>query len=264
MKRFLVCLLALLCLIPVLACCSKNEDETDRGIVGVWRSEELAKNSENDPTSSVSQRLVYAFAENGHMLSIDLYADQITGVIGAHYEYGEDGILTIRQYGKDDGELRATLKGDTLVLAVNIETGSLEEDEEDLSKKSITFTREKDPAEAVILGNWLYAYVDENGQTVSIQYAFSADGSAARAVYKGEDVSSGMLTDYLAQRYTIRTVNGEEVLYLFTENAEGAQANAEVFRFAFPYDGYMTMEPLSETEGVTEVLPFSRIVEEDK
>ena len=66
------------------------------------------------------------------------------------------------------------------------------------------------------------------------------------------------------QTYTFQTVNGEELLYIFTENADGTQAEVEVFRVGFPYDGYMTMEPLVDTEGVTEVLPFRAISEEKK
>lgn len=254
MKRFLALLLALLCLLPVLSAC--GGDEAEKTIVGVWKSEELS-------TSSFSQKLVYAFAPNGHMLSIDLYEDQITSVIGAHYDLDEKGILSIRQFGKEDGEMIATLSGDTLTLALNLESGTTE-DGEDLSNKSITFTREKDPKEAVIIGHWLYAYIDENGKTLQIQYAFTEDGNAARALYEGNDLTDGMLTDYVAQKYTFQTVNGEELLYIFTENADGTQAELEVFRVGFPYDGYMTMEPLVDTEGATEVLPFRAISEEKK
>ena len=137
MKRFLALLLALLCLLPVLSAC--GGDEAENTIVGVWKSEELS-------AGSPSQKLVYAFAPNGHMLSIDLYEDQITSVIGAHYALDEKGILSIRQFGKEDGEMIAALSGDTLKLSLNLESGTTE-DGENLGDKSITFKREKNPAE---------------------------------------------------------------------------------------------------------------------
>ncbi len=255
MKRFLALLLTLLCLASLLCACRREEKEET--IVGVWKSEELSD-------SSISQRMVYAFEENGHMLSIDLYADEITRVIGAHYALDEEGILTVRQFGKEDGEMIADLSGDTLTLSLNLSSGDFGEGEEDLSQKSITFTREKDPKEAVIVGNWVYAYVDEDGKTVQVQYAFTEDGNAARALYEGNDLTDGMLTDYVAQKYTFQIVNGEELLYMFTESADASQAAVELFRVGFPYDGYMTMEPLTDTDGATEVLPFAFIAEKQQ
>ena len=128
MKRFLALLLTLLCLASLLCACGREEKEET--IVGVWKSEELSD-------SSISQRMVYAFEENGHMLSIDLYADAITRVIGAHYALDEEGILTVRQFGKEDGEMIADLSGDTLTLSLNLSSGDFGEGEEDLSQKSI-------------------------------------------------------------------------------------------------------------------------------
>lgn len=260
MKRFVACLVAVLCLLPLLCGCGKDE-EKETTIVGVWKSENLATDATQSPIDQVSQHMVYAFAENGHMLSIDLYADQISRVIGAHYTLDENGILTIRQFGKDDGEMKAELSDKELTLSLNLAAGAYDED---LADKKITFKREKDPADAVILGNWVYAYMDENGKTLQIQYAFQADGRAARALYEGNDLTDGMLTDYVAQTYTFQTVNGEELLYMFTETANGNEAAVEVFRVGFPYDGYMTMEPLTDTEGVTEVLPFAFVSTEKK
>ena len=113
MKRFFACLILLLCLSSLLLACGDGE-EGEPTIVGVWKSEELASSDSQVPTDTVSQRMIYAFAENGHMLSIDLYADEITRVIGAHYALDEKGILTIRQFGQEDGEMIAELSGKTL------------------------------------------------------------------------------------------------------------------------------------------------------
>ena len=89
MKKILAFTLLLLCLLSALVSCRGVESE--EGIVGVWRSEELSTNEK------ISQRMIYAFAPNGHMLSIDVYADQITSVVGAHYAYDEAGVLSITQ-----------------------------------------------------------------------------------------------------------------------------------------------------------------------
>ena len=162
MKKILAFTLLLLCLLSALVSC--RDVESEEGIVGVWRSEELSTNEK------ISQRMIYAFAPNGHMLSIDVYADQITSVVGAHYAYDEAGVLSITQYGKDDGKMNADLSGDTLVLSVYFEEG-VEVDEE-LSGKKLTFTRENAPKEGAFVGYWMYAYRDENDKVIQIRYNF--------------------------------------------------------------------------------------------
>ena len=263
MKRFFACLILLLCLSSLLLACGDGE-EGEPTIVGVWKSEELANSDSQSSTDTVSQRMIYAFAENGHMLSIDLYADEVTRVIGAHYALDEKGILTIRQFGKDDGEMIAELSGKTLTLSLNLSSGDFGEGEEDLSDKKITFTREKDAQTNAIVGSWVYAYIDENDNTTTVRYDFHEGGKSVRALYEGIDMENSWLSAHDEQTYTFQTVNGEELLYIFTESLDGSEATVELFRIGFPYDGYMTMEPLTDTDSVTEVLPFAALAKESE
>lgn len=248
MKRILVfCLTFLLCLPAFTSCADDKITElTADSLIGAWRSENLSN------SDSAVHEFVYAFAENGQMLALYFEEDELVLMSGYHYQYDEENSsLVISESGFEDGKFYARLNryGD-LILSDFSEKSSESEEKE----REIVFYRESVKKSSYI-GEWVSTYTDADGESVTHIYRFTEDGKAVSVEKRG---SFDITADY--QNYSYTMDNG--ILHLYTVNKDGTLGVSLFFYIAFPYDGYMTVEPFPTGENaISPVRPYMAVQE---
>ncbi len=228
-------LLSLLILSLSAALISCGGGDEDTGILGSWLSRDAGEKF---------SRILYCFSESGHMLSVETMAGSTVSIFACHYTY-EDGTLTIAEYGRETGELSVVWDGDDeMTLAVKSE-----------GAKSMKFDRVEKATLPYVGASYVYTDpFSEEGSTT--QYAFTDEATVAVATYE-----VGVMTDYATYTYSYK----DGLLTLAPLTLSETQSALRVFRAAFHYDGYMTLEPLDaqpDENGITPVYPFARYVSE--
>ncbi len=230
-KLCLFCLFLLVVSLCVTAC-GKKEDST---LLGAWCYTDTEEKSD----------MVWCFGEQGHLLTLTRKDGQIVSVMTAHYIH-QDEYVSILGSSTAVGTLHVEFqKGSKLLLSFTDEDGNPVIDSNTGKAQGLTFVREKTTATPLV-GNWVMRY-DEGNDAYVRQYAFEDGGIVAIALLD----ESGAMIEYQQSKYTYAD---DGALRIYDETDEGIVVNERFCVIAFPYEGYMTLEEVTNESTKGDVL----------